>query len=431
MKKLRYLLLSLIVITCMVLSACSGGGNSTSGKKGGIGGEITIWGWDVAAKSLQDAVKGFNKKYPDVKVKVQNYSASEVYDKLTVGLQARGKGLPDIVMLEDGEFPSYTNEFPDGFVNLSKLGYDKYADIFSSSKIAELKNSKGDLLAAPWDIGPAGVFYRVDLFKKAGVNPDSIKTWKDYIEGGKKIQAKTGAKMLPIDISNSTEIYEMMLQEQGIMYTDKKGKVMLTSDKAQKAMNVLKELNDNKLIDNVSGWNGLVTATVNGSVATVPYGVWYSGSIKDQAPKLKGKWGVFYLPAFEGSKGRFANSGGSSLLIPSSSDNQKTAYAFLKYFTTNKDVQMEAFKDYGLFPSLLETYNDPYFDKKSPFFNNQKVYRLFADEVEKVPAVNVTANYKRSSKFVADAQAAILIRHKSVKKGLTQAAEQMKNITSR
>ena len=125
-----------------------------------------------------------------------------------------------------------------------------------------------------------------------------------------------------------------------------------------------RRLHDEDLILNNKGWDGIVTATVNGSVATVPYGVWYAGTIMDQAPDLKGKWDVFYLPSFEAGGPRYANVGGSSLLIPSTSKNQSAAYAFVEFFTTDEESQLLGFEKYGLFPSLKETYSAPQFTAK-------------------------------------------------------------------
>ena len=34
------------------------------------------------------------------------------------------------------------------------------------------------------------MFYRADLFKEAGIDPNSIETYDDYIAAGKKLQEK-------------------------------------------------------------------------------------------------------------------------------------------------------------------------------------------------------------------------------------------------
>lgn len=427
--KMRRYLSIMLAIALLLLAACSNSASNegTTGDAKHPSGTITIWGWDVAAATMKAAVEKFQKKYPDVKVKVEDFNSSDLYDKLTVGLAARGSGLPDVVLMEDERIPGYVHQFPQGFLNLSKLGYGKYKDSFNPAKVAADQDKEGNFIAAPWDIGPAGVFYRVDYFKKANVDPNSIKTWDDYIAAGKKIKAATGAKMLPIDIPNYDGVFQMMMQEQGLSYFDKDGKITLQSKEAIRAMDVIKKLHDEDLILNNKGWDGIVTATVNGSVATVPYGVWYAGSIMDQAPKLKGKWDVFYLPSFEEGGNRYANVGGSSLLIPATSNNQSAAYAFVDFFTTDTDSQLLGFEKYGLFPSLKETYSAPQFTENSEYFNNNPIFKKFADIVDQVPQINVNEYLSKASTLTSNAQAAILLENKSVESALKDAENQLKN----
>ncbi|WHZ02481.1 extracellular solute-binding protein [Neobacillus sp. YX16] len=420
----------MLVMILLLLSACS---NNTAGNEEKTGdsknpaGKITVWGWDVAAATMEAAVEGFQKKYPDVIVTVEDFNSSDLYDKVTVGLAARGSGLPDVVLMEDERIPGYLHQFPEGFVNLGKLGYDQYKDSFNPAKVAAVQNKDGDIIAAPWDIGPAGMFYRVDFFEKANIDPNSIQTWDDYIAAGKKIKEATGAQLLPIDIPNYDGVFQMMMQQQGLSYFDKEEKITLQSKEAIQAMEVIKRLHEEDLILNNKGWDGIVTATVNGSVATVPYGVWYAGTIMDQAPDLKGKWDVFYLPSFESGGTRYANVGGSSVLIPSSSKNQSAAYAFVEFFTTDQESQLLGFEKYGLFPSLKETYSNPIFTANSEYFNNSPIFKKFADIVDHVPQINVNENFAKATSLTSHAQAAILLENKSVESGLKDAEEQLKN----
>ncbi|WP_338780809.1 sugar ABC transporter substrate-binding protein [Metabacillus sp. FJAT-52054] len=431
MKKVWSLLMA-AVMTVGMLSACSSQGSGGSAGDGGKPkGEITVWGWNVAASSMELAVENFKKKYPDVEVKVQDIGRLDLYDKLTVGLAANGAGLPDVLMVESDRLDNYKKQFPKGFMDLSEKGFDKYEDKFGKSKIATAKNEDGKFVAMPWDIGPTGVFYRTDIFEKAGVDPKSIETWDDFIEAGKVIKEKTGSAMVPVDIAKDDALYRMMLNQQGAFYFDDKGNIDFQSDESVKAMSMIQKLQENKLVANVDGWDGTVTATVNGTVATVPFGVWYTGTIMEQAKELDGKWDVMKLPAFEAGGNRDANLGGSDIVIPAASKNKDAAYAFAEFFTTDKDTQVNVLKKYGIFPSLLETYEDKYFDEPVAFFNNQPIFRMFADEVKNIPPANYTNDYPRGLKYAADAQAAALLDKKDPAEALKAAADQLANESKR
>ncbi|SEA38366.1 lactose/L-arabinose transport system substrate-binding protein [Thalassobacillus cyri] len=432
MKKWLKGFLVLALITGL-LAACSN--NESSGNEGGDGGEpngeITIWGWNVAAQSMELAVEGFQEEYPDVEVKVEDIGRLDVYEKLTVGLASGGNGLPDVVLVESDRLANYQNEFPDGLLNLSEMGYDKHESKFGEYKKSVTQDKNGDFFAAPWDIGPTGVFYRTDIFEEAGVNPEDIQTWEDYIEAGKQIKEKTGKKMVPIDIAKDDALYRMMLNQQGTYYFDGEGNIDVTSDASKNAFNVINQLNEEGLVLNNDGWNGVVSATVNGEVATVPFGVWYTGTIMDQAPDQKGQWGVFKLPAFEEGGNRAANLGGSDLVIPSATDNKEAAYAFVEYFTTKVEPQMTALKEKGIFPSLNAAYEEDYFNQESEFFSNQKIFKMFAEQVPEIPAANYTSDYARAFKIMSDTQADILLNGTELDKALKKAADKLESDTGR
>ncbi len=219
----------------------------------------------------------------------------------------------------------------------------------------------------------------------------------------------------------------MMMQQQGLSYFDEDGEFAFETDEAKRSMEMIKKFRENDIILNNSGWDGIVTATVNGDVATVPYGVWYTGTIMDQAPDLEGKWDMFYLPAFEAGGNRYANVGGSSLLIPSYTDNKNAAYAFTEFFTTDDDTQLLGFEKYGLFPSLKSTYDSKILTQESAYFNNKPVFKNFADIVDDVPQINLTKDYAKASKIMSNTQAAILLEDKPVDQALSDAKKQLEN----
>lgn len=426
MKK-AFLFLTMAVL--LLMTACSNkSGNEAgpSGEDGEIGGEITVWGWDVAAETFKASLEKFNKEYPDVKVKVEDFSSGDLYEKLTVGLVSRGAGMPDVILLEDERIPGYLQQFPDGFVDLAEMGYDEHEGKFSESKW-ELVHANGKLAAAPWDIGPAAMFYRTDIFEKAGVKAEDIKTWDDYLDAGVQIKEETGVKMLPIDVAGYTGVFEMMMQEQGKSYFDHDGKIDITSEEAVRSMEMIKKFYDAGIVLNNSGWNGIVTATVNGDVATVPYGAWYTGTIMDQGPDLSGKWDMFYLPEFKEGSSRYANVGGSAIAISEYSKNKSAAYAFVEFFTTDEETQLLGFEKYGLFPSLKSTFESPIFTDNNEYFSNTPIFKRLADSVEQIPTIKYTEYNAKAAQTMENVQATILLDNKPIEEALEKGKKQLEN----
>ncbi|OIU69686.1 ABC transporter substrate-binding protein [Rossellomorea aquimaris] len=422
---MKKIFVMMTIIAALVISGCSS--SSSGGKDGEV--TLTAWAWNVNVGALNDAVKEYQKDHPNVKLKVEDIGRLDVYDKLSTGLAAGGVGLPDIVLVEDDRIQGYVQAFPQGFLDLSEKGFDDHKDKFPSFK-NDLAQVDGKYFAMPFDAGPGGMFYRRSLFEEAGVKAEDIETWDDFLEAGKKIKEKTGSYAMPLDMFKDDPTFRMMLNQQGVFYYDEKGNIDLTSPEAVKAMEMQKKFADADLIKNVDGWNGVVSSTVDGSVAAIPFGAWYYGTIIDQAKGTKGDWGVFKLPAFEEGGNRASNLGGSSWMIPAASENTDAAYDFIEYFSTDKDTQIMAMEDYGLFPSLNTTYDSEVFTGEDEFFGGQKIWELFAEEMKDVPTAYYTKDYSVALDEAIKAQADTF-NGKDPAKALEEAAKRLEDRTKR
>jgi lactose/L-arabinose transport system substrate-binding protein len=157
-------------------------------------GTVTVWGWNIAAEALEHIVPDFNKQFPNVKVNVVNMGHSDLHDRVAADCAAGGTDMPDVAIVENQEAELLWNRFPECFADLKPLGYTAYADKFPAFKQTELKVAD-KVFAMPWDSGPVVLFYRRDLYQKAGVTADTLATWDDFIAAGEKLSAATGGKV--------------------------------------------------------------------------------------------------------------------------------------------------------------------------------------------------------------------------------------------
>lgn len=380
-------LISLVLIIGM-LSACSGGSSEKTSKDDK---KLTAWAWNINVPVLEAAAERYKKDNPDFELEIVEIGREDVYSKLTTGLQAGGQGLPDIVLVEDDRIQGYAESYPKAFLDLSEYGFEEHKDKFPSSKTALLTvNDK--VVGFPFDGGPTGVFYRTDIFEEAGVKAEDIQTWEQFVEAGKVIKEKTGKPMLGLDLNGDDGLYRMMMNQQGSLYFDDKGKLALTSEESMNAAKVIKQLKEEGLVKNTVGWDAWISAMVSGEVAAAPSGAWLSGSITGQGKDTSGKWGVIALPAFEEGGNRASNLGGSNYVIMESTDKKQEAYDFMEYFSTDEETQLEAMKG-GLFPTLNTIYDEPIFTEEQEFFSGQPIWSTFTEQMESIPSVNYTGNY--------------------------------------
>jgi hypothetical protein len=67
------------------------------------------------------------------------------------------------------------------------------------------------------------------------------------------------------------------------------------------------------------------------------------------------------------------------------------------------EAQIEQYRNFDLFPALITTHTDPFFDEPAPFFGGQKVRRLFCRDIGKIPPLNRTTDWFEALRYVAQA----------------------------
>ncbi|MBW5410073.1 extracellular solute-binding protein, partial [Brachyspira hampsonii] len=208
--------------------------------------------------------------------------------KLFVSLGGNGE-LPNVVQMEDIDTPLITEQYHEYFLDLKDQMPDNWSNVVVASKIPTSFDSTGKQVTMPFGIAPAALFYRADLFKKAGIDINSIVTWEDFIEAGKKLQAALpNTKMVGFSYTTgfSSFIRAMMLQ-QDRDYFDQDGKIAIYSKEGIEAAKMMQRLVNEGIAFDTTDWTGTIRASKTDDIASIPYGIWWGGTLKDQAPEMK------------------------------------------------------------------------------------------------------------------------------------------------
>ncbi len=366
--------------------------------------DIEVWSWNIAAASLKAVVPGFNRRYPNIDVFV-NMTGANMQTRFFLSLCARTGG-PDVMQFQNLEAPRYAASYR--LTDLTEVG-GKYREQFAPSF---WKNClvDGRLYAIPWDMGPCAVFYKKHIFDQYGIDPDAIETWDDYIEAGKHIVSESGGKTKMFHMPTSSDmarLFEMLLQQNGGQIFDDEGRIAVNSAQSLQVLRLIRKLLRSGIGSNVPFFSPEQLASFqNDTVATYPIAVWFGGTIRNSAPKTAGGWRVFRLPALEPGGPRVSNLGGSVLVIPDQCPKKPEAWAFVEYALCTKEGQLEQYRKFDLFPSLMSTFDDPFFDEPDPFYGGQKVRRLFATEIDKIPHLNRTRYWNEAYRYLGQALSA-------------------------
>ncbi len=419
---MKKILLTTIATT---LIATTFGGVANAGQ---FTGSANIWAWNINVPPLKAAAKAFMKLHPKAHIKITEIGHNDVYQKLSAGLIARGKGLPDATLIEDDHFDSFVKIYPRSFVNVGTMGFDKLTNLFPDYKASAFKY-KSHMYGFPLDGGPAMIFYRRSAFAKAGVKPSQIKTWNDFLKYGKIIKAKTGKFMF--GGSNDDGSYRIMAGQYGKGYYDVKGNIDLKNPKSVKALQFIQKMAKAGILhQRAPGWNPFMRDISTGTVVAIPAGAWLEGNIESSAPKTKGDWGVMPLPVNGDGDVASASQGGSGFVMLKKSRNKALTYSFLKYFTTETSAQLVAFKA-GLFPTLNKVYTTKEFSAGIPFFKGQKIWLEAAKAIKVIKPVNYTEDYYYANMELGKLYSGAIFTNTNMVKRLDQAVKSLKARTGR
>src|SRR3954466_1782576 len=149
---------------------------------------IEVWGWNVAAMSLDRLTGPFEKQHPDIDVVITR-NGTNMQTRLMLSLAAN-TGAPDVTELQQHETPRFIQT--KRMLDLTDRA-SKYQKDFPGSAWGNCVY-EGKVYAIPWDVGPCGIFYKRSLLAKHGIDVEQIKTWDDYIDAGKQLLERSGGK---------------------------------------------------------------------------------------------------------------------------------------------------------------------------------------------------------------------------------------------
>jgi lactose/L-arabinose transport system substrate-binding protein len=368
-----------------------------------LNGHLTVWGWNVAAKSLRSVTPAFRERHPNVSVDVV-MSGANVQMRFLLSL-ASGTGAPDVMQLQSYESARYIAT--GRMVDLTPVAA-KYKDQFAPAAWANCVHD-GKVYAIPWDLGPCAVFYKPHLFARYGIDPARIETWDDYIEAGREILRKSGGrtKMLALTPHWLQHPYELLLQQVNGQVFDEAGRVVIDSPASRRVLDLLRRMLDAGICAQVAPYTQEWMAGFNAdTIATYPGAVWMGGTIKDttgQYDATSGPWRVFPLPAFDRGGVRTSNMGGSVLVIPEQCPDKEAAWAFIEHGLCTRESQVAQYVNFDLFPAFLPALDDPAFAEPDPFYDGQKVRQVFAAGVRDIPALHRTPDWSESATYVNQA----------------------------
>ncbi|MFF1573947.1 ABC transporter substrate-binding protein [Leifsonia sp. NPDC058292] len=296
--------------------------------------------WDPAqTPGVQKAVDGFEAKYPKIKVSLQQVPQDQYYTKLDASLGA-GEG-PDVMWQSSLAVQYATNgalEPLDKYIKQSGVKLSDYP-----AKIANLYKFDGKQYGIPKDQDTWTLVYNTAAFKKLGVTdvPTNDWTWDDMVKIAKELKAKQTTSDAPLFYDHQFNFGVSSLIHSLGGTVVKAGKATVASPEGEKALGMIKSLQDDGLITKIadSADYNPVTALISGTAAMAEIPSW-NLSLLSQASAPEGTFHAVRVPSVDGKA--FTDTNGLSYVMNANSKNKDAAWKLIEFLTSTKGAELHA-----------------------------------------------------------------------------------------
>ncbi|WP_408896608.1 extracellular solute-binding protein [Nocardioides sp. R1-1] len=185
-RAVRGLAIAAITALVGVTSAC---GSDSDGAGGGDKDEIVVWlnGTDTPDEARAWLKETFEDEHPGTTLTIEQQEWEGLVERLTTALTSADQ-TPDVVEVGNTQAATFTTvgAFSDLSGDLESLGGDDLLPGF-----VEAGSADGKTYAVPYYAGSTYVFYRKDLFEKAGIT-EVPATMADFVAAAKKLKQDSG-----------------------------------------------------------------------------------------------------------------------------------------------------------------------------------------------------------------------------------------------
>jgi multiple sugar transport system substrate-binding protein len=319
----------------------------------------------------------WNKKNPDIQVKVQTVPNGNSGTYQNFFNEIKANNTPDLGQIEYDTLPAFRVQ--DGLANIATCpGVSGAKADFSSGLWNQVTfGSSSSVYAIPQDSGPEALYYRKDLFAKAGIPVPT--TWDEYAADAVKIKA-LGGYITNFPKGDVNAFAGLVAQAGGQWFSTNGNKwtVNLTDAGSTKVANYWQDLISKQLVSTIPSftdqWNNAYNTSQDWTWVSA---VWGANTISSGAPTTSGDWAVAPMPQWTPGASVASAWGGSSTVVFKDSKHPAEAAKFAVWLNTSSEALNALIKAANLYPASTPGDKLPALSQGVAFYGNQAIYKLF------------------------------------------------------
>ncbi|WP_041294073.1 sugar ABC transporter substrate-binding protein [Ignavibacterium album] len=320
---------------------------------------IKFWAMGSEAEQISKILPEFEKRYPDIKVKVQQIPWTAAQEKLITAFAS--DNTPDICQLGNTWIPQFASL--NAIIDLND--FIKTSSIVKPEKffpgIWETNIIENRVYGIPWYVDTRLMFYRKDVFERAGFNLPP-KNWNELYTLCKKIKELDKGKekypvFIPTNEWNSFIIFG--LQAGAELLKEKNTRGNFSSREFKEAFDYLIRFHKEKL----TPFGMMQVTNVYQAMADEYISIYFSGPWnipefkKWMTGNLADKWATAPMPGYKNEYPGLSLAGGSSLVIFKNSNHKNEVWKLIE-FLSEPDIQLKVYNVTNNLPAVIDAWKD-------------------------------------------------------------------------
>ena len=314
---------------------------------------LTVAGWIAMEESGKEPwrkmVEGFEKKYPNIKIKYIGYPWAQQLNQLI--LMVTGGNPPDVAQIDISSVALYSMGALEPLND--KFPAEVVADLYDASKIGGTYGGK--LLAWPWVIGSIGMIYNPTLFEKAGLDPNKPPQTLDQLADYAVKIDQLGPDIYGLGLAAKRPAahWTNLLWSYNGDYLDKDGNIVINSPESVQAVKYFKNLIDKGAVptgSDIYDFRALFSKDKMGFYFDAPASRGILEQMSGQGQAFRSHYRCMPMPTGTSSKSE-ATLWGHWLTVFKASPNKDAAYKFIEYVTSDPEIVKMYYDSMGMLPS--------------------------------------------------------------------------------
>jgi multiple sugar transport system substrate-binding protein len=322
--------------------------------------EVRLWAMGREGELVQRLMPEFERRHPDLRVRVQQIPWSAAHEKLLTAFV--GDSMPDVFQLGSTWIPEFAAigalqplEQRLGASTVLQLD-DYFPGILDANRV------DGATYALPWYVDTRLLFYRRDHLAKAGFSAP-LADWNTWTAAMQAIKGEGGAAsyaiLLPVREWQPPVIFAMQQGAALLRDGDRYGDFQSSAFRSAFAFYVglfEQELAPRRAEAQIAN---LYQDFAAGFFAFYISGPWNIGEFQARLPaELQGQWSTTPMPPPDSDQPGLSIAGGASLALSRTSADPEAAWQLIEYLS-EAATQVQFYHLSGDLPPRLSAWRDP------------------------------------------------------------------------